>query len=149
MLFRTHLLFGFVLVLFFLPYIAAPLVFIPLVLIASLLPDIDSMHSYLGRSIWFRPLQFVMKHRGMLHSLSFCVGVSILLLLALPVTALPFFVGYGGHLLLDACTIEGIHLWWPRSQEIHGSVTTGSTMETGFFYGLILVCICLFIVRFF
>lgn len=149
MLFRTHLLFGVVLVLFFLPSVRYPLVFVPLVLLASVLPDIDSMHSYVGRSMWFRPLQFIMKHRGFLHSLTFCVGISALLLLFLPVAALPFFVGYGGHLLLDACTVEGIRLWWPGRDEVRGALTTGSSSETGFFYGLILVSIGLFVVRFF
>lgn len=90
-----------------------------------------------------------MKHRGLLHSLTLCVGISSLLLVLLPISALPFFVGYGGHLLLDAFTIEGIRLWWPGAAEVKGAITTGSHMETGFFYGLVLASLGLFIIRFF
>jgi membrane-bound metal-dependent hydrolase YbcI (DUF457 family) len=149
MLVRTHLLFGIVLALFFLPSVSHPLWFVPLVLFASLLPDVDSMHSVLGRSIWLRPFQWLTKHRGFLHSISFALVMSFLLVLFFPVAAFPFFVGYVGHLLLDAFTIEGIRPWWPGGDEWKGSITTGSSLETGFFYGLILAALGLSAFRFF
>ncbi|MSS74806.1 metal-dependent hydrolase [Candidatus Pacearchaeota archaeon] len=149
MLVRTHFLFGIVLALFFLPLVTHPFWFVPLVLFTSLLPDVDSMHSLLGRSMWFRPFQWLTKHRGFLHSLTFCIIISFLLVLFFPLVAFPFFLGYTGHLLLDAFTVEGIRPWWPGKDEWKGSITTGSSMETGFFYGLILISLALGVVRFF
>lgn len=149
MLVRTHFLFGIVLALFFLPLITHVVWFIPLVLFASLLPDVDSMHSLLGRSIWLRPFQWLTKHRGFLHSLTFALIVSFLLVLFFPIVAFPFFLGYAGHLLLDAFTVEGIRPLWPTDQEWKGSITTGSSLETGFFYGLVLLSLGLGVIRFF
>lgn len=149
MMMRTHLLFGAVLALFFLPYMNHQLIFIFLVLFASLLPDVDSAHSYVGRSIFLRPLQWMMKHRGCLHSITFAFFVSFVLVLFLPVAAFPFFVGYAGHLLLDSFTVEGIRPWWPGKEEWKGAVVTGSNMESGLFYALILVGLGLAVVRFF
>lgn len=93
---------------------------------ASLLPDLDSPHSKLGRAA--RPLSdilnFALGHRGFLHSL---LGMSLILILAAlialfwlpPSTALvlllPAALGYLSHLLLDALTPGGVPLLWPRS----------------------------------
>ena len=149
MLLRSHLLFGIVLALLFLPLVMHVFWFVPLVLVASLLPDLDSMHSFLGRSIWLRPFQWLTKHRGFLHSLTFCLVISFVLVLFFPIASFPFFLGYTGHLLLDAFTIEGIRPWWPGSAEWKGSIVTGSSMESGFFYAFILVALGLVVFRFF
>ena len=149
MMMRTHLLFGVLLALFFFPHVTTPVIFVTLVVIASLLPDVDSMHSYVGRSIFLRPLQWVMRHRGFLHSVTFAVFVSFILVLFIPVTSFPFFIGYVGHLLLDSFTIEGIRPWWPSKEEWKGSIVTGSSVESGIFYGMIVCGIVLAVVRFF
>lgn len=95
---------------------------------ASLLPDLDSPHSKLGRAA--RPLSdilnFALGHRGFLHSL---LGMSLVLILAAlivlwlpPSTALvlllPAALGYLSHLLLDALTPGGVPLLWPRSGKV-------------------------------
>jgi len=133
MMFRTHLAFGVFLALFFLPHIENKIVFVSVVLICSLLPDIDSIHSYLGRNFLFRPLQWATRHRGLLHSFTFCVPITILFALYLPVLALPFFLGYATHLLADALTIEGIRPFWPSRAALLGRLRTGGRLEDVFF----------------
>lgn len=147
MMLRTHIAFGLAGGLALLPYVYHQWSFIPLVLIATLLPDIDCMHSYLGKHWIFRPLQWCIKHRGVIHSLTFCVITTLLFMLFIPVAALPFFLGFTLHLLGDGVTKEGIRLWWPWSEEIRGPMRTGGTIEKGVFYGLCGVNVLLFLLR--
>lgn len=94
--------------------------------VAALLPDIDSPHSKLGRTV--RPLSdvlnFALGHRGFLHSL---LG-AVVVLAAAALTALFWLpsgavwgllvpaaaLGYLSHLFLDALTPGGVPLLWPR-----------------------------------
>jgi len=145
---RSHLALGLAGILFFLPSITYKAAFVIVVLIATLLPDIDSMHSFLGNRWYLRPLQWATKHRGVLHSFSFCLFVSILLCFITPILSLPFFLGYSIHLFADSFTQEGIRPFWPFKDEISGSVTTGGNIEKGLFYGVLLLDLILF-VRFF
>lgn len=148
MLMRTHLLMGLTALLFFLPSVTYKATFAIVVLIATLLPDIDHMNSFLGNRWYLRPLQWATKHRGVMHSFSFCLLVSITLCFILPKLALPFFLGYSVHLFADSFTQDGIRPFWPFKDEVAGSVHVGGTVERGLFYGLILADAILFI-RFF
>jgi len=139
----THLMIGVTAILFLFPYVSNKWVFVPVVLIASLLPDIDTMHSYFGKHFIFRPLQWFVKHRGMLHSLTFCLGVTSIFVLFLPELSLSFFVGYGLHLFADSLTVEGIRPWWPASQVVKGSIKTNGRIEKWIFYCLILASLIL------
>lgn len=145
MISRTHLTLGLAIALFFLPHVAHKVLFIPIILIASILPDIDSMHSRLGHRWYFRPLQWTLKHRGMIHSFTFCVFVSIILAFFIPSFSLPFFLGYFGHLLADSFTIEGIRPLWPLKGEAEGGIRTGGKVEEGIFLGFVFVNIVLFL----
>lgn len=138
-MFKTHLAAGVFFALFFLSHVNNKLFFIPIVLIASLLPDIDMSHSFLGQSKLLRPLQWIVKHRGIFHSLTFCLLISIIFALFYPVLALPFFIGYASHLLTDSFTVEGIKPFWPLKKEITGSVRTGGRIESAIFLTLCLV----------
>ncbi|MCH7567882.1 MAG: metal-dependent hydrolase [Nanoarchaeota archaeon] len=139
MLMKTHLVIGAFAVVFFLPYVSHKLIFVPVVLIASLLPDIDSGFSTLGRRKIFRPLQFLTKHRGIIHSFTFCIAVSVLLAFYFPLIAFPFFLGYALHLLADSWTIEGIRPFWPLKDISRGKIRVGGTMEETVFIVFIIL----------
>ena len=141
---KTHLAVGLALSLIFLPHVSHKLLFIPIVLFASLLPDIDSAYSSLGHIKVFRPLQWFVKHRGLIHSFTFCAIVSIALTLIWPGLGLPFFIGYFGHLLADSFTIEGVAPFWPLKREVRGKFRTGGAIEEGLFLGLVLLNVVLF-----
>ena len=134
MLAKTHIAIGFFAMIFFLPHVANKLVFIPVILIASILPDIDSGFSTLGKNGVFRILQLFTKHRGLLHSLSFCIIVSVLFALYFPVVAFPFFLGYALHLLADAWTVEGIRPFWPLKEISQGKIKVGGVVEQAVFF---------------
>ena len=100
---------------------------------ASLLPDIDSAYSYLGQHRVFRPLQFFVRHRGVIHSLTLAVLISLLFSLWLPVVAFPFFLGYAGHLFFDSFSVDGVRPFWPFGREISGRIRVGGSIEWGMF----------------
>jgi len=142
-MYRTHLLAGAFLALLFLPFVVHKWLFVPVVLFCSLLPDIDSMHSYLGRRWFFRPLQWAVKHRDVFHSLTLCIIIALVFAFYIPVLALPFFLGYAGHLFADALTNEGIRAFWPLKEISSWRITTGGKSERIFFYFLIAANIAL------
>lgn len=86
--------------------------------IGSLLPDLDTPKSLLGRCFWFiaSPLEKAVGHRGLTHSL---LAIPLYLLLALPLWFLSPVWAYalvGGalsHLAIDTLTKQGIKLLWP------------------------------------
>lgn len=108
----------------------------------ALLPDIDSIHSKLGRV--FMPIsatiQLIFGHRGIFHTLLLPVVLLGFCKLFLPIYSgyyIPLFVGYISHLILDMLTPEGVPLLWPL--KIHFSiplVQTGGIIERVFLLGL-------------
>lgn len=134
MMLRTHLAVGIAVVLYFLPFIEHKLVFVPVALIASILPDIDSGFSNIGKHKIFRPVQWLSNHRGILHTYTFCIGISVLLAFFYPIVALPFFLGYSFHLYLDMFTPQGIKPFWPLKVKSSGHVTTGGKVDATIFY---------------
>jgi len=139
---------GFFAMIFFFPLINHKLIFIPVVLIASILPDIDTGFSYLGKRRIFLPLQLLTKHRGIFHSFTFCVVVSILLALYLPVLAFSFFLGYALHLLTDSWTIEGIRPFWPLKTTLKGGVKVGGIIEQAVFMVFVILDLIFLILLF-
>ena len=127
--------------LFFIPNVTYKTAFLSLVMIATLLPDIDSMNSIPGKHWYLRPLQWTTKHRGLLHSFTFCTIVSFGFAFIIPVMAFPFFLGYVSHLMGDAMTEEGIRPWWPFRKEIEGFFRTGKMTEKVIFWGLVVICV--------
>ena len=79
MQFKTHLLIGLMVVLFFLPVVENKIVFILVTLFASALPDVDTGFSTFGQSKLARPLQLFVAHRGIIHSFTTCIALSIVL----------------------------------------------------------------------
>ena len=113
MLFKTHIAIAIFAIILFSPLVNNPLSFAIVALIATALPDADSPFSKAGRSIPGKVVQSVTKHRGMLHSLTFCLIVAIILSVFMPSLAFGFFLGYSVHLIADSFTKMGITPFWP------------------------------------
>jgi membrane-bound metal-dependent hydrolase YbcI (DUF457 family) len=148
MLRRTHIAIGLAIGLYFLPFINHKLLFIPIILIASVLPDIDSISSHIGKRKIFRPLQAIFVHRGPLHSYTFCVGFSFVFAFIYPVVALPFFLGYSFHLFADSFTRRGLRPFWPLKFVSSGVVRTGRIVDRTIFYTMVIIDLFLFILLF-
>ncbi|MCK4647492.1 metal-dependent hydrolase [Candidatus Pacearchaeota archaeon] len=144
MLIRTHLLIALFFALLLLPYAESKLVFIIVVLIASFIPDVDSKCSKLGRKKTFRILQFFVKHRGILHSFTFLIIISLIFLFVFPIIVFPFFLGYGLHLLIDSFTKQGIRPFYPFKYRMRGIIKTGGRFET-FIFVIFLILDIIFI----
>ncbi|MBI5871846.1 metal-dependent hydrolase [archaeon] len=128
MLFITHLLFGI--------FIGYPLLHLGLLellsfLLGSVIPDIDSSASKVGRKFGFVSMliEIIFGHRGIVHS----VWIPILLFIAYLMTALSFLkffaFGYILHLGLDAVTKTGIRVFGPFGLRVKGLIKTGGIIE--------------------
>jgi len=144
MLLKTHLMFAIFMIILFVEHVNNKFVFIFMVLLTTILPDLDSPNSSYGRHLIFRPLQFFAKHRGMIHSFTAVVILSIILAYFFPVASLGFFTGYSVHLITDSFTKEGIQPFWPLKAKSKGFITTGGRIEDSLFISLILVDVLLF-----
>tara|TARA_Y100000310_G_scaffold94756_1_gene92493 strand:+ start:2264 stop:2698 length:435 start_codon:yes stop_codon:yes gene_type:complete len=133
----------FLIILFF-KHVTSPWIFALMVVAATILPDLDSGFSSFGRHLIFRPLQLLTKHRGIIHSFSFAILVSIILAIFWPVLSLGFFVGYSVHLILDSFTKDGIQPFWPFRMRSSGFITSGGRIEDTLFFTLIILDIVLF-----
>ena len=112
--------------------------------LGSLLPDLDTAHSGLGR--WVKPVSRSLErrfgHRTLTHSLLGMVllacGSSWLLLLN-PALFWWLLIGYASHLLLDTANIAGVPLLWPLKLQFwfvgnrSWRVPYGSPKEFGWF----------------
>ncbi len=126
----THLLFGLVLAAVFTQVhsFANPLLAVVLILLGSLLPDLDERHSTLGRKVPI--VGFLIKHRTFFHSLLFLVAVTILLWAVVPAWyVIAFAAAVLGHLFLDALTPQGVRPFWPSKLRVRGFVRTGGVLE--------------------
>jgi len=118
-------------------------IFIIILLIASVLPDIDSYKSKIGKKV--KPLSFLINiflgHRGIFHSVFLLILISLLIMLASYEITIAFFVGYLSHLILDSLTPEGVMFFYPFSKKkTKGFIRTGSLWENIFFFILIILC---------
>lgn len=148
MLLRTHLAFTILLLIIFIPSVSNKLLFLGVVLIAGLLPDIDSGFSTVGKHKVFKIFQFFIRHRGFIHSFTFCMAVTIAIAFVFPVASLGFFLGYGFHLFLDSFTIEGIMPFWPLRKKSYWHIKTGGRIESSFFLTIVLIDIVFVVLRF-
>lgn len=135
--------------------------------LGALLPDLDAHESKIkhmavakGVEPFALPsllLSRLLGHRGLLHSLlgwgiaALVVGLPTFLVAGLP-PALALILGYGSHVLLDACTKHGVPLLYPRQRKWHAlppalRITTGSAVEDLFFLPLALLSLWLLLSR--
>ncbi len=145
MLTRTHLSFGIFLSLILVSYFDNKLIFYLMILAGSVFPDLDSNKSTYGRYLIFRPFQFFIKHRGILHSLFMAVFLSLIANYFL--NSFGFFIGYISHLLLDSFTKQGVALFWPYSFKIAGPLKSGGIIDEMLFLFLIVFNVILFFVN--
>ena len=141
MLYKTHLAFGGFAALISIPLIqpSNPILFLLVVLGASLLPDVDHPNSKLGRYV--KPIGILFEHRGFFHSIFPILFMSLLLIFyGKNFFILPFSIGYTSHLIGDLITKQGIMPMHPISRKrISGIMATGGIMETILFISFILV----------
>jgi inner membrane protein len=105
----------------------------------------DSSFSKIGNSIFLRPFQFLVRHRGIVHSFTFAVLAAALLAMFWPVVSLGFFMGFSVHLICDSFTVDGIQPFWPLKARSSGLVKTGGRIEESLFFSLIFIDALLFI----
>jgi len=114
-----------------------------LILIASLLPDIDNSRSILGRKL--KLIAWFFKHRGFFHSIFamifFTVIVQILFINS--DLSILFMIGYASHLVTDSITVEGIQPFYPKKKKIKGPLKVGSFLETIIYLLLVVLVIYL------
>jgi len=149
MLAKTHMAITFAALFLFLPKVDFALTtFFGIAFIATLLPDIDSAFSILGKSKWSKIPRFFTKHRGIFHSLTFCIIVGIALAFIYPIFAFPFFLGYSLHLLADSFTRDGIAPFWPSKKKTSWKIAVGGYMETTVFVLFIILDLFLLVFLF-
>lgn len=117
-----------------------------LILLFSVLPDIDIHDSKIGKSVGFfsKIIQLIFGHRGFFHSLWM---VLLLYIILLPFGYEIAVYGYIGHLLVDMITSDGIKVFYPILH-IKGIVPT-NFMVNYIFFILILGIDCLLILNLF
>jgi len=144
MLLKTHLMFAFLIIILFVQQVNNPWIFGVMVIIATIIPDLDTNRSSWGRHLIFRPLQLFVKHRTFIHSFTFAILISILLAIFWPIASLGFFLGYSVHLICDSFTKDGIQVFWPLKVRSKGFLVSGGTIEEGLFLTMILINLLLF-----
>ena len=147
MLLRTHLAISLAAVLVFLSFVEHKVTFVIVVLISTLIPDIDTKNSKIGDHLILRPFQIFVKHRSIFHSFSFLLLITLLFVLFLPILALGFFLGYGTHLFADSFTKEGIQVFYPWKKKSSGWITTGGKTEVSVFVFFIILDLFLIFIR--
>ena len=146
MMFLTHVSFAFLISLLIIRFSGYNLdfVFVIMVLLGSVLPDLDSAKSFIGRKI--RVVSIFLKHRAFFHSLLTAVflGVIIFLLTQNSFYSLGFITGFVSHLLLDSLTRTGVTPFWPSRLKLRGGLITGSWPD--WFLFLLFLALCLVII---
>ena len=147
MLFYTHIFLGIVSFLLMGRFFNGgnEIIFFFLVLIGSVLPDIDEAKSKVNKSLgmvgWV--VSFFSKHRGMFHSAIF--GGLLFLVISLVSNSYygyGLLIGYFAHILGDGLTPRGIKLFYPFSEfKIKGPLRVGGVGEWALFVGLVVIVI--------
>jgi len=151
MLYRTHFVFGLLFGLVFLQFFHVDYwwVFLLLVGLFSLLPDIDSPKSKIGRKIPVisHILNFIFGHRKIFHSMFFPVGLFVLFyLLGLSFVGFCILIGGLSHIIGDSLTREGINFFYPLGKfKVRGFIKTGGILENVVFWVFVVVIIVYFV----
>ena len=118
----THSAFGLLLASVIFSFFSQPLFKTPmgmgLVILGSLLPDIDHPGSSVGRVLFFisKPVERRWGHRTVTHSLLALASVAVATVILFFYSSLYYFsllIGYLSHLLIDASNKSGTPLFWP------------------------------------
>ncbi|MGV8152390.1 MAG: metal-dependent hydrolase [Candidatus Nanoarchaeia archaeon] len=139
MLLRTHLAFSILIILILMPYADNKIIFIAFALLSTLIPDIDTAFSSIGNKAYARIVQVFVKHRGLIHSLTMAIILSLAIAILFPLASLGFFVGYSSHVILDSFTKDGIQPFWPIKSQSRGFIKTGGKIEDSLFLTLAMI----------
>ena len=143
---RTHLAMGVFIAALFWSSVSNRIIFLIVLLIATIIPDIDNANSYISNKTRLgKIVAFFSKHRGAFHSITFAILFSLIVALFSTSIALPVFLGYAIHILADSFTKEGVQAFWPFGVKSKGIIVTGSWTEyliIGFF--LLLTALVIF-----
>jgi len=146
MLTRTHFILSLFILLLIYPQLTNPIIFSIFFLIAAFFPDIDSRNSRIGKNIFLRPLQWVISHRGIFHSVFVLSISSAVIFIFNNKAAIGFFLGYLFHLILDAITIQGIKPFYPLTKlKVSFILKSGSIIEETIFILFFIIDIFLII----
>lgn len=149
MLIRTHLAISIFAIVLFFPLVANPITFVFITLLATMIPDIDTPFSKLGKYAPAKLIQIFTEHRGAIHSLTICFIISLVFAVFMPLLAFGFFLGYSLHLMADSFTKTGIAPFWPLQKKSAGFFITGGNVEKGILAVFILVDFLLVVARVF
>jgi inner membrane protein len=142
MLFHTHLMIGVVAFLLLKDYFTGgnEIVFLTLVLLGSIFPDIDDGKSKMKKAsgIIGSIISYLFKHRGIFHSVIFALGIFVLVIIFWnSYYAFAVLIGYCSHLLGDFITPMGIRLFYPFSNfKIRGPIRVGGIGEWVILFGM-------------
>ena len=142
MMFLTHLSFALFLGLLIIKNIFIPVsnyIFVALILLASLLPDIDCADSLIGRK--FKLLSLFFKHRGFFHSIILMIILTIIVFLITNKAyySLAIIIGFLSHLFLDSLTRAGIAPFWPSKLRVRGIFKTRKLFDW-ILFGIFILC---------
>lgn len=133
---------GLFIALYFLPYSNNKLIFFPVVLIASMIPDLDSLFFSKKDYRLLRPLKS-QSYKNFMHSYTLCIILSVLFAFYYPILAFPFFLGYSFHLFFDSLTVAGTSPFWPLKIRSQGPIVPGGKIEKTINLILIIFCVVL------
>ncbi|MBD3361317.1 metal-dependent hydrolase [Candidatus Woesearchaeota archaeon] len=150
MMYHTHLVFGLLFALLVLAFInpANKYIFLAVVVLAALLPDIDHENSKINSKIpGLRFLSKVFGHRGFLHSIWIPLALWLIIDFGFHSRyGSAVFIGYLSHLFSDGLTRSGINIVHPFKQlRIQGFIETGSVLEHLVFFFTSVLCIVLIV----
>ncbi len=139
MMWYTHLIFAMLIFLVVKLPLKWPWLALPVCLLASLMPDIDTHRSKLGRKAGFvsRLIEILFNHRGIVHSIFAALAFFVLLFTASatigisPVYSYAFVLGYISHLFLDSLNPYGVAWLAPLTgKRVRSKIRTNGIGET-------------------
>ncbi len=134
MLFVGHVLLGLVVYLIFSPFFSAgnELIFFLVLMLGSLLPDIDEEHSKINQwsGIVGKVVAKIFPHRGFLHSLLFFgILAGLISYFWQSAYAVALLLGYLAHIIGDGISLSGVRVFFPFRVKIRGPLRVGSHAE--------------------
>ena len=142
-MYYTHLAFGFLIALLSIEFfdIKNKLIFILVVVMFSIFPDIDEKKSKIGKKYrWASTIiNYIFGHRGFFHSIYIPLALYFIFYYINNEVAIDVLVGYFSHLFMDALTKNGIRPLYPIvNRKINGFIKTNSILEKILFLIIIL-----------
>lgn len=133
-MYYTHLAFGFLIALLSIEFfdIKNKLIFILVVVMFSIFPDIDEKKSKIGKKYrWASTIiNYIFGHRGFFHSIYIPLALYFIFYYINNEIGVAILAGYFSHLFMDALTKNGIRPLYPIiNKKINGFIKTNSILE--------------------